>query len=135
MAMGKRKSGQAPMWIATTELPGSPGHPFYVRLNEILDAAGFDRFWEGERRARACGARPDRTAGVPGPPVLRATERDPRRRGLRPVRRRAMPAVLRSGDGPTQPRPRPVLPLVAGRLFRRPGLGARDRLASSRLAG
>jgi transposase len=44
MAMGKRKSEQAPLWIATTELPVSPGHPFYRRLNEILDAAGFDRF-------------------------------------------------------------------------------------------
>jgi len=34
------------MWIAATELPVSPGHPFYVRLNEILDPAGFDRFVE-----------------------------------------------------------------------------------------
>lgn len=46
MAMGKRTSEQAPLWIPTTELPVSPGHPFYVRLNEILDAAGFDRFVE-----------------------------------------------------------------------------------------
>ena len=38
------------MWIATTELPMSPGHPFYVRLNEILDAAGFDRFVEEQCR-------------------------------------------------------------------------------------
>ena len=44
--MGKRKSEQAPMWIAATELPVSSGHPFYVRLNEILDAAGFDQFVE-----------------------------------------------------------------------------------------
>jgi transposase len=46
MAMGKRKSEQAPLWIPTTELPVSPGHPFYQRLNEILAAAGFDRFVE-----------------------------------------------------------------------------------------
>ena len=46
MAMGKRKSEQGPMWIAATELPVSPGHPFYVQLNAILDAAGFDRFVE-----------------------------------------------------------------------------------------
>src|SRR3990172_4107175 len=32
MAMGKRTSEQAPMWIPTTELPVSPGHPFYVPL-------------------------------------------------------------------------------------------------------
>src|SRR5881628_342299 len=51
MAMGKRKSEQAPLWIPTTELPMSPGHPFYVRLNEILEAAGFDRFVEEHCRA------------------------------------------------------------------------------------
>lgn len=50
MAMGKRTSEQAPLWIATTELPVSPGHPFYRRLNEILDAAGFDRFVEEQCR-------------------------------------------------------------------------------------
>src|SRR5215813_200387 len=50
MAMGKRKSEQAPMWVAAPELPISPGHPFYVRLNEILDAAGFDRFVEEQCR-------------------------------------------------------------------------------------
>ena len=44
MAMGKRKSEQAPLWIATTDLPLAPGHPFYARLNAILDEAGFDRF-------------------------------------------------------------------------------------------
>ena len=48
--MGKRKSEQAPLWIPTTELPVSPGHPFYVRLNEILDTAGFDRFVEEQCR-------------------------------------------------------------------------------------
>ena len=48
--MGKRKSEQAPLWIPTTELPVSPGHPFYRRLNEILDAAGFDRFVEEQCR-------------------------------------------------------------------------------------
>src|SRR5437867_10601232 len=46
MAMGKRRSEQAPMWIPTTDLPVSPGHPFYARLNTILDEAGFDRFVE-----------------------------------------------------------------------------------------
>jgi transposase len=51
MAMGKRKSEQAPLWIPTTELPMSPGHPFYVRLNEILEAAGFDRFVEEQCRS------------------------------------------------------------------------------------
>lgn len=48
MAMGKRTSEQAPMWVASTDLPVSPGHPFYARLNAILDGAGFDRFAEDE---------------------------------------------------------------------------------------
>jgi transposase len=34
------------MWVAATDLPASPGHPFYARLNAILDDAGFDRFAE-----------------------------------------------------------------------------------------
>ena len=51
MAMGKRTSEQAPMWIPTTDLPVSPGHPFYVRLNAILDAAGFDQFAEEQCRS------------------------------------------------------------------------------------
>jgi len=28
----------------------APGHPFYVRLNSILDEAGFDRFVEEQCR-------------------------------------------------------------------------------------
>ena len=50
MAMGKRTSEQVPMWISTTDLPVSPGHPFYARLNAILDEAGFDRFAEEQCR-------------------------------------------------------------------------------------
>ena len=48
--MGIRKSEQAPLWVATTDLPMSPGHPFYARLNTILDAAGFDPFAEEQCR-------------------------------------------------------------------------------------
>ena len=51
MAMGKRKGEQEPIWIPTTELPVSPGHPFYARLNAILDEAGFDRFVEEQCRS------------------------------------------------------------------------------------
>ncbi len=50
MAMGKRTSEQAPIWIPTSDLPVSPGHPFYARLNAILDEAGFDRFAEEQCR-------------------------------------------------------------------------------------
>jgi len=44
--MGKRKRRQGAMWLATSDLPKSPGHPFYQRLNVVLDEAGFDRFAE-----------------------------------------------------------------------------------------
>ena len=46
MAMGTRKDEQAPLWIATADLPMSPGHPFYAHLNAELDTQGFDRFVE-----------------------------------------------------------------------------------------
>jgi transposase len=47
MAMGTRKQRerQEGLWYEA-ELPTAPGHPFYKRLNEILDQAGFDRFCE-----------------------------------------------------------------------------------------
>jgi len=47
MAMGTRKKRerQEPFWYGS-ELPVAPGHPFYSRLNEVLDQAGFDRFCE-----------------------------------------------------------------------------------------
>jgi transposase len=48
MAMGTRQSEQGLLWVASAELPKSPGHPFYTRLNALLDAADFDRFVEGQ---------------------------------------------------------------------------------------
>ena len=50
MAMGKRRKGQESMWIAKSDLPTSPGHPFYQRVNELLDEAKFDAFVEGQCR-------------------------------------------------------------------------------------
>jgi transposase len=61
--MGKRKREQAPMWVASTDLPVSPGHPFYARLNTILDEAGFDRFAEEQ-----CQQFYARVMGRPGLP-------------------------------------------------------------------
>ena len=37
---------QQSMWVATADLPQGSGHPFYERLNQILNAAGFDAFVE-----------------------------------------------------------------------------------------
>ena len=36
------------MWVATADLPTSAGHPFYARLNRVLDDAGFDPFVEAQ---------------------------------------------------------------------------------------
>ena len=46
MSLGKRKHEQQEAWVATTDLPKSPGHPFYRRLNQILAEAGFDAWLE-----------------------------------------------------------------------------------------
>jgi transposase len=48
--MGKKKRRQESLWVSTAELPTSPGHPFYQKLNGVLDAAGFDAFAERECR-------------------------------------------------------------------------------------
>jgi len=47
MAMGTRKKRQRQedLWYGG-ELPTAPGHPFYKRLNGVLDNAGFDPFCE-----------------------------------------------------------------------------------------
>jgi len=47
MSMSKREGEQqTDLWIPTTELARSPGHPFYERLNKILAEAAFDAFVE-----------------------------------------------------------------------------------------
>jgi transposase len=48
MAMGKRqhRERQEDLWVAHTQLATAPGHPFYERLNAVLDAEDFDRFVE-----------------------------------------------------------------------------------------
>ena len=50
MAMGRRKNrARTPgLWIATNELPTTGGHPFYQRLNQVLDAHAFDEFVEAQ---------------------------------------------------------------------------------------
>jgi len=48
MGMGTRHSQekQEEIWIANAELARSPGHPFYQRLNELLDGEKFDVYVE-----------------------------------------------------------------------------------------
>src|SRR2546425_2426507 len=62
MAMGKRKSEQAPIWIPTSDLPVSPGHPFYGRLIALeTHRAVFT--WVQERLA-AAGLLTGRTVAI-----------------------------------------------------------------------
>ena len=46
MALGKRKREQQEAWVATCDLPQSPGHPFYQKLNGLLAEAKFDGYVE-----------------------------------------------------------------------------------------
>jgi transposase len=50
MAMGtrKRRQRQERLWVTHDELATGPGHPFYIRLNELLDEEKFDEFAEAE---------------------------------------------------------------------------------------
>jgi len=66
--MGTRKDRerQEDLWVAYTDMAVGPGHPFYVRLNEVLDGEGFDPFVE-----KACAkfysekmGRPSLTPGI-----------------------------------------------------------------------
>jgi transposase len=46
MAMGKQQPKQPALFIPSSGLPMSPGHPFYRKLNHLLAEAGFDAFVE-----------------------------------------------------------------------------------------
>src|SRR5580693_6404196 len=42
MGTRKQREKQEDLWIAHTELATAPGHPFYQKLNELLEDEGFD---------------------------------------------------------------------------------------------
>jgi transposase len=46
MALGKRRQKQTSFWVETSQLQAHGRHPFYSRLNEILDRAKFDGYAE-----------------------------------------------------------------------------------------
>ena len=60
------------MWIATHELPRTGGHPFYQRLNQVLDTHAFDEFVEAQWRAvlRRRGGTAESDAGDLLPPAV-----------------------------------------------------------------
>lgn len=49
MGTRKQRERQEPLWYRS-ELPEAPGHPFYRRLNDVLEREGFDRFCEARCR-------------------------------------------------------------------------------------
>ena len=48
MGKKRKRNRQTSMWVATSDLPRSAGHPFYERLNRVLDDASFDAFVEAQ---------------------------------------------------------------------------------------
>src|SRR5205807_4464540 len=68
MAMGtwENQSKQEDLWVAHGELALSPGHPFYERLNKLLDEGRFDEYVEAQcaRFYHAQMGRPSLTPGI-----------------------------------------------------------------------
>ena len=50
MAMGRQKDGQGDLMVSWSEMPRSPGHVFYDRLQSVLIEGGFDAFAEASCR-------------------------------------------------------------------------------------
>jgi transposase len=63
MAMGSRRKRQRQheLWVAASDLPSTAAHPFYQRVNALLDEHYFDAFVEG-----LCQPFYARTIGRPG---------------------------------------------------------------------
>jgi transposase len=68
MAMGtrRRRQRQERLWISRQDLAKGPGHPFYKRVNELLETEGFDEFAEKEcaRFYAENNGRPSLTPGI-----------------------------------------------------------------------
>jgi transposase len=68
MAMGTRRQRQRQerLWISHNELAKGPGHPFYQRVNELLETERFDEFAEKacSKFYAANNGRPSLTPGI-----------------------------------------------------------------------
>lgn len=66
MGTRKRREKQEEIWLSHSELASAPGHPFYQRLNELLESEGFDEFVEGlcAKFYAAKYGRPSLTPGI-----------------------------------------------------------------------
>ena len=65
MALGRQRERQAELMVGWAEMPRSPGHVFYDRLQGVLIEAGFDAFAQ-ERCAPYYAARQGRPSIPPG---------------------------------------------------------------------
>ena len=55
MTMGQQKDRQGDLMVGWAEMPRSPGHVFYDRLQSVLIEGGFDGFAEAACRSRLRG--------------------------------------------------------------------------------
>ena len=46
MALGRRKEKQSELFVASNRIARGPAHPFYSKLNDVLDEGGFDEYVE-----------------------------------------------------------------------------------------
>ena len=54
MAMGRERGVQGDLYVTWNEMPRSPGHVFYDRLQKLLADAGFDAFGRRDMHALLC---------------------------------------------------------------------------------
>ena len=61
MSMKKRsRDQQGTFWMASDSVAKSPGHPFYQKLNRVLESERFDSFVEQECSSYYAEGRADR---------------------------------------------------------------------------
>src|SRR5437660_6664451 len=66
MAMGKRRAKQEPLFLSAQEIPQAASHPFYAKVNEILERNKVDKRLEHlcKRFYRPVMGRPSMPPGV-----------------------------------------------------------------------
>lgn len=64
--MGKRKAKQQDLWVSTNEIPKADSHPFYAKVNEVLERHRVDRRLEHlcQRFYKPTFGRPSMAPGV-----------------------------------------------------------------------
>jgi transposase len=65
MAMGRRRQRQEALFVMAGDLPRSAGHPFYQRLNALLEEFGFDRWIESRCLSYYAAEEPSGQPSIP----------------------------------------------------------------------